>query len=137
MTSDYKYSMKIGFYGHSNCAYLSKDSFLNLFAEHLNAEIVNTGARQGSEERILYELKKTRSLDLAIIFHSSPSYLFLPGCDRDFDLKSIEAHASYIWQTEEIQQIKTSWEWHTEQHEKFVKKFKDLDNFINVITNYK
>ena len=94
--------MKIGFYGHSDCAYLSNDSFLNIVANALDATIVNIGVRQGSEERILYELKKTRSLDVAIIFHSSPSYLFLPGCDRDFDLKSIESHASHIWQTSEI-----------------------------------
>jgi hypothetical protein len=129
--------MKIGFYGHSNCAYLSDDSFLNILAKSLDASIVNTGTRQGSEERILYELKKTKNLDLAIIFHSSPSYLFLPGCDRDFDLKSIEAHASHIWQTAEIQQMTTSWEWHAEQHAKFVAKFKDVTTFTHVITNYK
>jgi len=130
--------MKIGFYGHSNCAYLSKDSFLNLFAEQLNAEIVNTGARQGSEERILYELKKTKKLDLAVIFHSYPSYLFLPGSDRDFDLKSVvNRHAEQVWKSSEIAQMVTRWEYHQEHHTKFIAKFKTVENFVSVLNSFK
>jgi hypothetical protein len=130
--------MKIGFYGHSNCAYLSNDSFLNLFAEQLNAEIVNTGARQGSEERILYELKKTKQLDLAVIFHSYPNYLFLPGCDRDFDVKSVvNNHANHIWKSVEVEKIISGWEHHLTHHTKFIKKFQTVDNFVNVLKSYK
>lgn len=130
--------MKIGFYGHSNCAYRSKESFLDIFAEKVNGEIVNTGVRQGSEERILYELKKTKQLDLAVIFHSYPSYLFLPGSDRDFDVKGVmQAHAAHIWKSTEIKKIETGWEFHLEHHKKFIQKFKTLENFILVLTNYK
>ena len=130
--------MKIGFYGHSNCAYLSEESFLDIVAGKLNAQIVNTGVRQGSEERILYELKKTKKIDLAIIFHSYPNYLFLPGCDRDFDLKSIlRRHAENVWESFEISQIKTGWDFHLKHHKKFIEKFKDLENFVSILSSYK
>ena len=130
--------MKIGFYGHSYCAFKSEESFLNIFAKKINAEILNTGVRQGSEERILYELKKTKNLDLAIIFHSYPSYLFLPGSDRDFDLKGvINRHAENIWQSFEIEKISSGWDYHLENHKQFIDKFKNLENFVIALNNYK
>lgn len=130
--------MKIGYYGHSNCAYRSEESFLDIFAEKIKAEIVNTGVRQGSEERILYELKKTKKVDLAIIFHSYPNYLFLPGSDRDFDLKSIiNRHAEHIWDSFEIAKISSGWEFHLEHHKKFTDKFQTLENFVDVLNSYK
>jgi hypothetical protein len=45
---------------------------------------VNSGVGMGSEERTLFTLKKTKDLDLAIIFHSSPDSIFVPCEDRDF-----------------------------------------------------
>ena len=88
----------IGFYGHSNCAYRSPDSFIDMIATHYSADIVNLGVRQGSEDRILFELKKTKKLDLAIIFHSEPQYIFLPGCDRDIGLNQVdEQRAEYLF----------------------------------------
>jgi len=36
-----------------------------------------------SEERILFFLKKMKNLDMVIIFHTSPSLLFVPGFVRD------------------------------------------------------
>lgn len=77
--------MNIGFYGHSNCAYRGEESFLDIVAKNFNGKIVNTGVKQGSEERILFEIKKTKNIDLAIIFHSPPKYLFIPDSDRDID----------------------------------------------------
>jgi len=42
-----------------------------------------------SEERILYFLKKSPKIDIAIIFHGKPSSIFVPALDRDFDYDSI------------------------------------------------
>ena len=81
--------MNIGFYGHSNCAYRSPDSFLDLVASNFRGDIVNIGCKQGSEERILFELKKTRNLDIAIIFHSQLGSLFIPNSDRDVNVNSL------------------------------------------------
>lgn len=79
--------MKIGFYGHSTCAYRGATSFLDLVANHLGAEIINTGCRMGSEERALLELKKTKP-DLAIVFHSQSRLIYAPNRDYDFDASS-------------------------------------------------
>lgn len=123
--------MNVGFYGHSNCAYRSKDSHIDIFAERFNANIVNIGVRQGSEERILFELKKTKNLDLAIIFHSEPQYLFLPGCDRDFGLNNVnELRIDYLfnqWNNQFFQ----------EHHKNFLLKFKDAETFHKIISYYK
>jgi len=82
--------MNIGFYGHSNIAYTGNQSYLNIVADHLGANIVSTGVKQGSEERILFDLKKTKRINVAVIAHSHPSCVFLPGCDRDISLAHIK-----------------------------------------------
>ena len=121
--------MKIGFYGHSNCACESAGSFINDIAASLNAEIVNIGVRQGSEERILFELKKTKEIDLAVIFHSYPHFLFLPGCDRDYAINNLEQlRMEYLFQM---------WNNEVNQHKKFKDKFKDTETFKSVILKYK
>ena len=122
--------MKIGFYGHSNCAYTGPTSYLDLIAERFNGSIVNTGARQGSEERILFELKKTKELDIAIIVHSVPGYIFLPGCDRDIALNELtKKRATHILE----------FDFHESYggYPKTIKKFKTGDNFYNVIGMYR
>ena len=81
--------MNIGFYGHSNIAYTGEHSYLNIVAEHFNANIACKGVKQGSEERILFDLKKTKRLNFAIVVHSHPSCIFLPGCDRDISLTRV------------------------------------------------
>ena len=77
--------MNIGVYGHSIALYDPNDTnhFITLLKEHYNAKIVNTGVAQCSEERILFELKKTKKLDLAIIIHSAPHNIFVPSWSRD------------------------------------------------------
>lgn len=81
--------MNIGFYGHSICSYIGQEfSFIKKIEDHYNADIVHTGCAICSEERILFEIKKTKKLDLAVIFHSAPTYLFVPGWDRD--IKTVE-----------------------------------------------
>jgi len=78
--------MNIGLYGHSMAAWQRQEpwSYITKIQDLYNANIVNFGVAQGSEERILFELKKTKKLDLAIIFHSSPDFMFAPSQPRDF-----------------------------------------------------
>ena len=122
--------MNIGFYGHSNCAYRSNDSFIDLISTYLGANIVNTGTRQGSEERVLYELKKTKKIDVAIIFHCNPSNLFLPGCDRDIGISNMsQSRSEYMF---------NKWDGFAEiHHSKFLQKFKSAENFWNSFQTYK
>jgi hypothetical protein len=42
---------------------------------------------QGSEERILYNLKKLHNIDLALIFHGSPNFFFCPTLEADSGIK--------------------------------------------------
>lgn len=119
--------MNIGFYGHSTCAYRGQDSLVDIVASNLNATIINTGVRQGSEERILFELKKSKNLDLAIIFHSEAQYLFLPDSDRDIGMNNIDdARAEYLFT-----------DFSKNNHPKFVDIFKNEENFLDVFLNFK
>lgn len=130
--------MNIGFYGHSICAYRSDDSFIDKVEKSLAATIVNIGARQGSEERILYELKKTKKLDLAIIFHCPHNFIFIPGSDRDFAASTNFANkAGYIWEGNELNNSSENWEFHKEHHEKFIQKFETMENFIEAMTVFR
>ena len=78
--------MNIGLYGHSMASwqYQQPWSYITKIQNLYNANIVNFGVAQGSEERILFELKKTKKLDLAIIFHSAPDFMFVPSQPRDY-----------------------------------------------------
>ncbi len=123
----------IGFYGHSGCAYRSADSFIDLLSNKLNSKVVNIGVRQGSEERILFELKKTKKLDLAVIFHSEPGYLFLPNSDRDIDVTGINQ--------KRIENLIPEGDWasgFSQKHSpKFLDEFKTQSEFISLIDNIK
>lgn len=125
--------MDIGFYGHSNCAYRSPESLIDIFALELNANIVNIGVRQGSEERILFELKKTKKLDLAVIFHSQPHFIFIPEADRDISIRQItNSKTNYIFK-EHLDH------YHKTHHKKFVELFKtaeELENAYNYMKKY-
>lgn len=79
--------MKIGFYGHSTCAYRSNESFIDLIGTTLDADIVNVGVRMGSEERSLLDLKKTKP-NIAVVFHSQSRLIYSPNRDYDFDASS-------------------------------------------------
>jgi hypothetical protein len=118
--------MNIGFYGHSNCSSRSSESFIDIIANKLNANVVNTGVRQGSEERILYELKKTKNLDIAVIFHSEPHYIFLPNCDRDISLKRLKE--------EKIDLLFNNYS--LIKQPKFVNVFQTKENFERFIKDY-
>lgn len=125
--------MDIGFYGHSNCAYRSNDSFLDIVANQLGGQVVNTGVKQGSEERILFELKKTKKLDLAIIFHCLPKFVFLPNCDRDISVHDIEKkRADDLFRNDHLDV-----EFNLENNPKFKTLFKDNTTFFNAVNTYK
>jgi len=125
--------MNIGFYGHSNCAYCSEDSFLDIVAKHYNGTIINTGVKQGSEERVLFELKKSKNLDIAVIFHCLPKFLFLPGCDRDINVHDIERkRADQLFSDDHLDQ-----EFNQENSPKFKKLFNDNVTFFNAVNTFK
>jgi hypothetical protein len=77
--------LKIGFYGHSICSNNSPGTYLNSVSTHFNAKLVNQGTGRGSEERILFELKKSQP-DIAVIFHSHPKFLFVPNFPVDVNI---------------------------------------------------
>ena len=136
--------MNIAFYGHSACAAPNHpESWLNLLCNKLNSKMTNYGSLQGSEERILYELKKTRlpKLDLAIIFHSYYSYTFIPHIDRDFNMKGLEKNGrvSYLWDNPVHQQFEEEWQQHSTNpiFSKFYEKYKTPENFKKCIEIYK
>lgn len=119
--------MNIGFYGHSNVAYKGPGSYLNIVADHFGANIVSTGVKQGSEERILHELKRTRKLDVAVVVHSYASCLYLPDCDRDVALSMMSPNrADYLFKDFDHQ-----------ENPLFVRKFKSGEFFYECITQYK
>lgn len=123
--------LNVGFYGHSNCAYRATGSLIDEFAERIRANIINIGVKQGSEERILFELKKTKDLDLAVIFHSEPQYLFLPDCDRDIGLNNVkELRINYLFEEWDRNFFKT-------YHSRFLEKFQKPEIFFKIINDYK
>jgi hypothetical protein len=125
--------MNIGFYGHSNCAYRSPKSFLDLISLHYNAKIINTGVKQGSEERVLFELKKSKNLDLAIIFHCLPQFLFLPNCDRDISVHDIEySRADQLFSDDHLDQ-----QFNQENSPKFKNLFKNNETFFSAVNTFK
>lgn len=77
--------MNIGFYGPSVVLWRPSDefSFITRIRNHFNGELVHTGTPLCSEERLLYEIKKTKKLDLAIVVHTKPKFIFVPSWNRD------------------------------------------------------
>ena len=76
--------MNLGFYGNSIVKWRPEDiGFISLLRDFFQANIVHSGVPDCSEERTLFELKKTKNLDVAVIFHSSPYSIFVPGWWRD------------------------------------------------------
>jgi len=86
--------MHIHIFGHSICAKAGwkndrpePDLFVDKLIKKYNIPDENYHAvNQGSEERILYFLKKVKQIDLAIIFHGTPQHFFCPAWSSDFHL---------------------------------------------------
>ena len=125
--------MQIGFFGHSTCAEEGAGTYLTIVAEHFNAQIVHKGTGQGSEERILFDLKKSNNLDIAIIFHSRPSALFVPSCDRDIDVRKISSKWNDSMTVNNIMLSHTL----NEPHGNFKTVFETVSDFINCLRFYK
>jgi hypothetical protein len=95
---------RIGFYGHSSVSWANVEiygvrSWIDIVIEKLGYELACIGVREGSEERILHSLKKTKNIDIAVIFHSLPSFMFLPQCNRDIQITEFDdAKSEYLWQ---------------------------------------
>ena len=106
--------------------------------EHYRATLVNKGVPQGSQERILFDLKKTKELDLAVIFHSIPNFVFLPSCQRDLTLKELNDKAFYLWK--EMSSNPTELAKAKEQYFSYggIKEtFEDIQVFMNTVALYK
>jgi hypothetical protein len=133
--------MDIGFYGHSAASwYGNTHSFIDQVKEQLGCNIVNIGVPQGSEERVLFDLKKTKKIDVAIIFHQcGPRYMFLPKCNRDITMDTVPENKSKILWSEynENQITQESFENEFFSYGKIKEVFKTPEEFINCIYYYK
>ena len=129
--------LHIGFYGHSVSCFAGKPvSFIDQVSERLNAKIVNVGVPQGSEERILFDLKKTKTIDIAVIFHSpTPRYIFLPLCNRDIAVNVIPTNkANVLWSEGGNRKNITPEEFEKEfTYGKIKEVFGDMDTFIKTM----
>lgn len=80
--------MNLHIFGHSICRRAEGHpvkTFIDLVFDHYDLPEQNLHQfDQCSEERILYELKKTKDVDCAVIFHSHPGFFFCPSFNRDW-----------------------------------------------------
>jgi hypothetical protein len=133
--------MNIGFYGHSAASwYGNSHSFIDQIANQLNCKIVNIGVPQGSEERILFDLKKTKKLDIAIIFHQhGPKYMFLPKCNRDITIDTIpESKSVVLWsENDEKQATPETFKDEFFTYGKIKEVFGTTETFVECINYYK
>jgi hypothetical protein len=135
-------NLKIGFYGHSSvCWANSKNSisFIDQIIDKFNADLVNIGVPQGSEERILFDLKKSKEVDVAIIFHSSPKFIFLPNCSRDVSISNVPSRkAKYFWtegKSDQVSSDKFENEFFT--YGKIKEVFDTPEEYIDAMTHLK
>jgi len=95
--------MHIEFLGHSIANRNrrgSYDLFTDIIRKKYNATSKHDGFGLCSEERILYLLKKTKGIDLVVIFHADPAFWFGPGFECDFSTMSdreVEDYYSKHW----------------------------------------
>lgn len=107
--------MRLGFYGHSTVSYSrmpvnkfqpiqfnEDDSLIDIVCKHYKAILVNKGVIQGSIERILLDLKKTKKIDFAFIFYPASTHFYLPRTNRDISIKDFDRFftdnkAQYLW----------------------------------------
>lgn len=95
--------MHIEFLGHSIANRNRRglyDLFTDIIRKKYNATSKHDGFGLCSEERILYLLKKTKGIDLVVIFHANPAFWFGPGFECDFTTMSdreVEDYYSTRW----------------------------------------
>jgi hypothetical protein len=138
-----KKPMNFGFYGHSAACWAEfpiygKTSFIDKIIDHYDAKLVNKGVPQGSEERILYDLKKTKKIDLAVIFHSQASKIFIPRTSRDLDLNDVDRKKIfYLWKSNpnESDLLAIKNDYFAYGH--FKETFEDINIFMDTVYLYK
>ena len=88
--------MKIGIFGDSSAVWRPNQNWGWLsYCEQVNQYFTNGninwyGANTGSIQRTIASIQKHKHLDLYIIFHSKPDYIYSPGWRRDFPLDEIK-----------------------------------------------
>lgn len=134
--------MKIGFYGHSAASWAGfplngVNSFIDKIVEKYDATLVNCGVPQGSEERILFELKKTKQVDIAVIFHSTASYIFLPKCARDVSVHDAGIRkAARLWNQNPAQEAIEAVKKDYFSYGKIKEVFGDIETFVHTMSLY-
>jgi len=136
--------MNIGFYGHSICARINtpnNESYIDQIKNYYSANIVALGSPKASEERILFNLKKTKhDLDYAIVFHSLPHFAFLPKCYRDINITAVpELRANHYWaeNLKNEQVDKDTFDNHFFAQGNIKEVFETSENFVNASKMYK
>jgi len=115
------------------------ESYIDRIRKKYSADIVNLGVPQGSEERILFELKKTKELDVAIIFHSLIRYIFIPKCKRDLSIRTVPDKKSTLLWTEKNLEQPTEEEFEKEffSYSNLKEVFKTREQFCEAMSTYK
>ncbi len=134
---------RIGFYGHSascwaNAPMHDQISFIDMIIERGGYFLANKGVPQGSQERILFELKKTKNLDIAVIFHSIPQYVFLPTAKRDVDINDIDRRkCTYLWKEQQDRDEMQSMRDEYFSYGGIKEAFSDIESFIATFASYR
>lgn len=148
--------MNIQFFGNSilrrNVPPLNSKTFCDLLVEKYQLQCSQEandyvrGLAQCSEERILYHLKKTPKIDVAIIFHAYPFSVFMPCLDQDFPkskiadedleyMKKIDRHFNKLSDISKLPKIESDTDYSKLTHISYNEVIKILDynqkNFYN------
>ena len=111
--------MIVRFFGHSMTKHKEQDTspetFTDIVQKHYNCFDTNDtyhALGRCSEERILFFLKKVKPMDVAVIFHSWPTFTFVPGFVRDVGKSRFEddeikflqkSRDGYFWKYENFE----------------------------------
>lgn len=101
--------MNVRFFGHSMTKHKEKDTnpetFTDIVPTHYDCVDTNDtyhALGRCSEERILFFLKKVKPMDVAVIFHSWPTFTFVPGFVRDVAKSKFENdEIDFLYKTKE------------------------------------
>lgn len=83
--------LKIGFFGHSIAQTVfdpDSNDYIRRLIKKYDAELCGMGTALCSEERILFQLKKTKDIDIAVIYHANPKFVFIPSLHRDVSINT-------------------------------------------------
>ena len=130
--------MHIEFFGHSIAGrkQIGKtDTFTDIILNKYKASNRYVGVAECSEERILYELKKDpETIDVAIIFHSNPSFYFVPTLTRDYHKMSDHHIDNVVAYNQPIFMPEVAEDRMVDQTKTYGKV--DKDDFISAIRHY-